>query len=102
VFLIPDGPGEAFEFGASAFDFAERLQTLVFVMLDLDIGMNAHLAAPFRWYDTRAYDRGKVFTGKDLEAAHEFGRYKDVDGDGIPYRTLPGASDTRRLFHRWH
>ena len=94
VLLIPDGPGEAFEFGASAFDFAERLQTLVFVMLDLDIGMNAHLTAPFRWDDTRAYDRGKVLSGEELETVREFGRYNDVDGDGIPYRTLPGAHPT--------
>ncbi|HEX3754741.1 MAG TPA: 2-oxoacid:acceptor oxidoreductase family protein, partial [Rhizomicrobium sp.] len=80
VLLIPDGPGEAFEFGASAFDFAERLQTLVFVMLDLDIGMNAHLTAPFRWDDARAYDRGKVLSGEELETVREFGRYNDVDG----------------------
>jgi 2-oxoglutarate ferredoxin oxidoreductase subunit alpha len=91
VLLIPDGPGETFEFGASAFDLAERLQTLVFVMLDLDIGMNSHLAAPFRWDDARAYDRGKVLTGEELETISEFGRYNDVDGDGVPYRTLPGA-----------
>jgi 2-oxoglutarate ferredoxin oxidoreductase subunit alpha len=91
VLLIPDGPGEAFEFGARAFDFAERLQTLVFVMLDLDIGMNSHLTAPFRWDDARVYDRGKVLSGEELEAARDFGRYNDVDGDGIPYRTLPGA-----------
>ncbi|HEY3624273.1 MAG TPA: 2-oxoacid:acceptor oxidoreductase subunit alpha [Roseiarcus sp.] len=94
VLLIPDGPGEAFEFGASAFDFAERLQTLVFVMLDLDIGMNAHLTAPFRWDDARAYDRGKVLSAEELETVREFGRYNDVDGDGIPYRTLPGAHPT--------
>jgi 2-oxoglutarate/2-oxoacid ferredoxin oxidoreductase subunit alpha len=92
--LIPDGPGEAFEFAASAFDFAERLQTLVFVMLDLDIGMNSHLTQPFRWDDTRAYDRGKVLTGVELETLSEFGRYNDVDGDGVPYRTLPGAHPT--------
>jgi 2-oxoglutarate/2-oxoacid ferredoxin oxidoreductase subunit alpha len=98
VLLIPDGPGEAFEFGASAFDFAERLQTLVFVMLDLDIGMNAHLTAPFRWDDARAYDRGKVLSGEDLETAREFGRYNDVDGDGIPYRTLPGTHPTRGAY----
>ena len=79
---------------ASAFDFAERLQTLVFVMLDLDIGMNSHLTAPFRWDDTRAYDRGKVLSGEELETVREFGRYNDVDGDGIPYRTLPGAHPT--------
>jgi 2-oxoglutarate/2-oxoacid ferredoxin oxidoreductase subunit alpha len=94
VLLIPDGPGEAFEFAASAFDFAERLQTLAFVMLDLDIGMNSHLTAPFRWDDARAYDRGKVLTGEELETISEFGRYNDVDGDGVPYRTLPGAHPT--------
>jgi 2-oxoglutarate ferredoxin oxidoreductase subunit alpha len=60
-------------------------------MLDLDIGMNSHLTAPFRWDDARAYDRGKVLTGKELETISEFGRYNDVDGDGVPYRTLPGA-----------
>jgi 2-oxoglutarate ferredoxin oxidoreductase subunit alpha len=98
VLLIPDGPGEAFEFGASAFDFAERLQTLVFVMLDLDIGMNGHLTAPFRWDDARAYDRGKVLSGEELETAREFGRYNDVDGDGIPYRTLPGTHPTRGAY----
>jgi len=98
VLLIPDGPGEAFEFGASAFDFAERLQTLVFVMLDLDIGMNAHLTAPFEWDDARAYDRGKVLSGEELETAREFGRYNDVDGDGIPYRTLPGTHPTRGAY----
>src|SRR5271168_3756131 len=94
VLLIPDGPAEAFEFAASAFDFAERLQTLVFVMLDLEIGMNSHLCAPFRWDDSRRFDRGKVLNGEELEHAVEFGRYNDVDGDGIPYRTLPGAHPT--------
>ena len=94
VLLIPDGPGEVFDFAASAFDFAERLQTLVFVMLDLDIGMNSHLTAPFRWDDARAYDRGKVLSAEELETIGEFGRYNDVDGDGVPYRTLPGAHPT--------
>ncbi len=95
VLLIPDGPGETFEFAVGAFDFAERLQTLVFVMLDLDIGMNSHLTTPFRWDDTRAYDRGKVLSGEELETAvRDFGRYNDIDGDGIPYRTLPGAHPT--------
>jgi 2-oxoglutarate ferredoxin oxidoreductase subunit alpha len=98
VLLIPDGPGETFEFAASAFDFAERLQTLVFVMLDLDIGMNSHLTAPFRWDDARAYDRGKVLSSEELETAHEFGRYNDVDGDGVPYRTLPGTHPTRGAY----
>jgi 2-oxoglutarate ferredoxin oxidoreductase subunit alpha len=98
VLLIPDGPSETFEFAASAFDFAERLQTLVFVMLDLDIGMNSHLTAPFRWDDARAYDRGKVLSGEELETAREFGRYNDIDGDGIPYRTLPGTHPTRGAY----
>jgi 2-oxoglutarate/2-oxoacid ferredoxin oxidoreductase subunit alpha len=67
-------------------------------MLDLDIGMNAHLTAPFRWDDARAYDRGKVLSGAELETAREFGRYNDIDGDGIPYRTLPGTHPTRGAY----
>jgi 2-oxoglutarate/2-oxoacid ferredoxin oxidoreductase subunit alpha len=98
VLLIPDGPNEAFEFAASAFDLAERLQTPVFVMLDLDIGMNSHLSAPFKWDDARAYDRGKVLSFDELEKAPNFGRYDDVDGDGIPYRTLPGGHPTRGAY----
>ncbi len=96
--LIPDGPNEAFEFAASAFDLAERLQTVVFVMLDLDIGMNSHLSAPFKWDDARTYDRGKVLSFEELEQAPNFGRYDDVDGDGIPYRTLPGGHPTRGAY----
>jgi 2-oxoglutarate/2-oxoacid ferredoxin oxidoreductase subunit alpha len=98
VLLIPDGPNEAFEFAASAFDLAERLQTVVFVMLDLDIGMNSHLCAPFKWDDARTYDRGKVLSFEELEKAPNFGRYDDVDGDGIPYRTLPGGHPTRGAY----
>jgi 2-oxoglutarate/2-oxoacid ferredoxin oxidoreductase subunit alpha len=98
VLLLPDGPGEAFEFGALAFDLAERLQTPIFVMLDLDIGMNSHLCEPFRWDDSRKFDRGKVMTAADLEAGREFGRYLDVDGDGIPWRTIPGTHPTRGAF----
>ena len=98
VLLIPDGPNEAFEFAARAFDLAERLQTVVFVMLDLDIGMNSHLSAPFQWDDARVYDRGKVLSFDKLEKAPNFGRYDDVDGDGIPYRTLPGAHPTRGAY----
>jgi 2-oxoglutarate ferredoxin oxidoreductase subunit alpha len=98
VLLIPDGPNEAFEFAASAFDLAERLQTVVFVMLDLDIGMNSHLSAPFKWDDARIYDRGKVLSFEELEKAPNFGRYDDVDGDGIPYRTLPGGHPTRGAY----
>ena len=67
VMLLPDGPGEAFEFGALAFDLAERLQTPIFVMLDLDIGMNSHLCRPFVWSDFRRYDRGKVLSAEELD-----------------------------------
>ena len=98
VLLIPNGPNEAFEFAADAFDLAERLQTPVFVMLDLDIGMNAHLSAPITWDDVRTYDRGKVLSFEELEKAPNFGRYDDVDGDGIPYRTLPGGHPTRGAY----
>ena len=98
ILLLPDGPGEAFEFGALAFDLAERLQTPIFVMLDLDIGMNSHLCEPFSWDDSRKYDRGKVMPSADLEAGREFGRYLDVDGDGIPWRTIPGAHPKRGAY----
>jgi 2-oxoglutarate/2-oxoacid ferredoxin oxidoreductase subunit alpha len=67
----------------------------VFVMTDLDIGMNQRLCKPFQWDDSREYDRGKVMTGEELEAGTEFGRYLDVDGDGIPYRTYPGTHPTK-------
>ncbi|MGZ5989626.1 MAG: 2-oxoacid:acceptor oxidoreductase subunit alpha, partial [Rhizomicrobium sp.] len=91
VLLFPEDPHEAFEFSAEAFDLAERLQTLVFVMLDLDIGMNDWLCRPLEWDDSRKYDRGKIMTAEDLEAGKLFGRYLDVDGDAIPYRTLPAT-----------
>ncbi|MBK6333931.1 MAG: 2-oxoacid:acceptor oxidoreductase subunit alpha [Thermomonas sp.] len=91
VLLFPEDPAECFGFAAEALDLADRLQTPVFVMSDLDIGMNQRLCAPFRWDDARRYDRGKVMTAEELEAGREFARYKDVDGDGIPYRTLPGT-----------
>ena len=91
VLLFPEDPAECFGFAAEALDLADRLQTPVFVMSDLDIGMNQRLCAPFRWDDARRYDRGKVMTAEELEAGGEFARYKDVDGDGIPYRTLPGT-----------
>jgi 2-oxoglutarate ferredoxin oxidoreductase subunit alpha len=91
VLLFPMDPHECFEFSALSFDLAERLQTPVFVMTDLDIGMNQRLAEPFRWDDSRQYDRGKVMTAEMLEGGADFGRYKDVDGDGIPFRTYPGT-----------
>jgi 2-oxoglutarate ferredoxin oxidoreductase subunit alpha len=95
VLLLPQDPGECFEFGALAFDLADRLQTTVFVMLDLDIGMNDWLTQPFAWDDSRRLDRGKVMTYDELEAGVDFGRYLDVDGDGIPFRTYPGVHPTR-------
>ncbi|MEQ1865054.1 MAG: 2-oxoacid:acceptor oxidoreductase subunit alpha [Micropepsaceae bacterium] len=98
VLLLPEDPGEAFEFAAQSFDLAERLQTPIFVLLDLDIGMNDWLTKPFQWDDTRAYDRGKVMTFEELEAGKEFGRYLDVDGDGIPFRTLPGTHPNKGAY----
>jgi len=73
-----------------AFDLAERFQTIVFVMSDLDLGMNNWMADPFK-YPERPIDRGKVLDKADLERLGGFQRYKDVDGDGIGYRTLPGT-----------
>jgi 2-oxoglutarate ferredoxin oxidoreductase subunit alpha len=98
VLLFPEDPTECFEFAALALDLADRLQTPVFLMSDLDIGMNQRLAEPLQWDDTRVYDRGKVMTYEDLEAGRPFARYMDVDGDGIPYRTYPGTHPTRGAY----
>jgi 2-oxoglutarate ferredoxin oxidoreductase subunit alpha len=96
--LLPKDPGECFEFGALAFDLADRLQTTVFVMLDLDIGMNEWLCQPLGWDDDHVLDRGKVMTHADLESGREFGRYLEVDGDGVPYRTYPGTHPDKGSF----
>src|SRR5437879_2445886 len=98
VLLFPEDPYECFEMGAQAFDLAERLQTPVFMMTDLDIGMNQRLCNPLVWDDARRYDRGKLMTDKMLDAGMEFGRYLDVDADGIPYRTLPGTHPTKGAY----
>ncbi|MBP6404486.1 MAG: 2-oxoacid:acceptor oxidoreductase subunit alpha [Ramlibacter sp.] len=95
VLLFPQDPTECFEHSAAALDLADRLQTPVFVMTDLDIGMNQRLCEPFAWDDSRPLDRGKVMTAAELDAGRDFGRYKDVDGDGIPWRTLPGTHPTK-------
>ena len=95
VMLLPQDPHECFQHGAIALDLADRLQTPIFVMTDLDIGMNQRLCQPFEWDPGRQYDRGKVMTAAELEAGKDFGRYKDVDGDGIPWRTLPGTHATK-------
>ena len=98
VLLFPEDPAETFDFAAQAFDLADRLQTPIFVMLDLDIGMNHRLCRPLTWDDNRRYDRGKVMTAAELDRGKDFGRYLDVDGDGIPYRTYPGTHPTKGSF----
>jgi 2-oxoglutarate ferredoxin oxidoreductase subunit alpha len=91
VILFPATPAECFEFAGTAFDLAERLQTPVFVLSDLDLGMNYWISDKFV-YPEKPMDRGKVLTADDIiELKGSWGRYKDVDGDGIPYRTLPGT-----------
>ena len=91
VLLIPSDPKECFEFAAEAFDLADRIQTPIIVLSDLDLGMNDWTCPEFKWDDTKSFDKGKVLHAKDLEEIENFGRYLDVDGDGIPYRTYPGA-----------
>jgi 2-oxoglutarate ferredoxin oxidoreductase subunit alpha len=98
VLLFPEDPYECFEFAALSFDLADRLQTPIFMMLDLEIGMNDRLCKPLIWDDSRKLDRGKVMTAEELEAGKDFGRYLDVDGDGIPYRTYPGTHPSRGAF----
>jgi len=98
VVLLPEDPHECFEFGSASFDLADRLQTPVFVLLDLDIGMNDWLCEPFAWDDNRRLDRGKVMTAEELEAGRTFGRYLDADGDGIPFRTYPGTHPQKGAF----
>jgi len=98
VLLFPEDPKECFDFSAQALDLADRLQTPIFVLTDLDIGMNQRLCAPFAWDDARDYDRGKVMTAEELEAGKDFGRYKDVDGDGIPWRTYPSTHPSKGAY----
>ncbi len=99
VLLFPEDPRECFDFSAAALDLADRLQTPIFVMSDLDIGMNHRLCAPLAWDDSRRYDRGKLMTAAQLETSRKFfGRYLDVDGDGIPWRTLPATHPTRGAY----
>lgn len=90
--LIPSSPEECFEMAGQAFDLAEELQTPVFVMLDLDLGMNYWMADKFE-YPTKPFKRGKVLSSEDLDRLGSFERYRDVDGDGVCYRTLPGTEN---------
>jgi 2-oxoglutarate ferredoxin oxidoreductase subunit alpha len=91
VLLFPSTPKECFDFGAMSFDLAERLQTPIILLTDLDLGMNDNMSDPLVWDDTRQYDRGKVLNAADLDRIERFGRYLDVDGDAICYRTYPGT-----------
>ncbi len=91
VLLFPSSPTECFEFAARAFDIADRLQSPVIVMSDLELGMNEQMCDPLNWDDKHEYDRGKVLNAAQLEEIGKFGRYLDVDGDGISYRTYPGT-----------
>lgn len=100
VCLYPSTPKECFDFGALSFDLAERLQTPVIIVSDLDLGMNDNMSAPLEWEEGRRYDRGKVLDEAQLDAMQEerYGRYLDVDGDAIPYRTYPGTHPTKGAF----
>jgi len=98
VLLFPATPKECFELTAKSFELAEYLQTLVVLMTDLDLGMNDHMSDPFEWDDAHEYNRGKVLTTEELENMGRYGRYLDVDGDGIPYRTIPGTHPTKGGF----
>ncbi|MFZ0216298.1 MAG: 2-oxoacid:acceptor oxidoreductase subunit alpha, partial [Candidatus Dormiibacterota bacterium] len=92
--LLPATVGEVYDFAQDAFDLADRLQTPVFVLSDLDLGMNLWMSPPLP-YPARPFDRGKVLAAEDLERLDgDWGRYRDVDGDGIGYRTLPGTEHT--------
>ena len=95
VLLFPSDPKECFEMAAQSFDLAEILQTPIIVMSDLDIGMNDWVTDPLQWDDNTKFQRGKVLKKKDLDDLVNWGRYLDVDGDGIPYRTLPGTHETK-------
>lgn len=96
--LFPATPKECFDFAVEALDLADRLQTPIMVLSDLELGMNDNLSEPFDWDDDRQYDRGKVLTADDLDQMEVFGRYLDVDGDGIGYRTYPGTHPEKGAF----
>jgi len=98
VLVFPSTPKECFEMTAEALDLAESLQTPIIMMTDLDLGMNDHMSEPFHWDDNRKYNRGKVLNASQLEELPRFGRYLDVDGDGITYRTIPGTHPTKGSF----
>jgi len=98
VLLFPSTPKECFDFGAMAFDLAERLQTPIILMTDLDLGMNDNMSEPLVWDDTRKYDRGKILSAEELDQIEDYGRYLDSDGDAICYRTFPGTHPEKGSF----
>lgn len=98
VLLFPANPKECFDMTADAFDLAEQLQTPVIMLTDLDLGMNDHISEPYEWNDLRQYKRGKVLSAEDLDNVEKWGRYLDKDGDGVPYRTLPGTHPEKGSF----
>lgn len=98
VLLFPSTPREGFDMAADAFDLAERLQTPIIMLTDLDLGMNDNMSAPLEWDDSRTYDRGKVLSAEDLDNMEKFGRYQDVDGDALCYRTYPGTHPSKGSF----
>lgn len=98
ILLFPADPYECFEMSAQAFDIADQLQTPVIIMSDLDLGMNDHLSAPFTWDDNQPYQLGKVLSAEQLDSLENYGRYQDVDDDGICYRTLPGTHPDKGAF----
>ena len=98
ILLFPGDPKECFEMSARAFDISERLQTPVIVMSDLDMGMNDWIVDPLEWDEKYKYDRGKVLKAKELDELEMWGRYLDIDGDGVPYRTIPGTHESKGAF----
>ncbi len=98
ILLFPSDPRECFDQTAQAFDIAERMQTPVILLTDLDLGMNDWMSDPLEWNDQHHYDRGKVMSAEDLESGKTFGRYLDLDGDGIPWRTYPGTHPTKGAY----
>jgi 2-oxoglutarate ferredoxin oxidoreductase subunit alpha len=98
VLLFPSTPKECFDYTVECFDLADRLQTPIILMSDLDLGMNNHMSDPIEWDDSRKYDLGKVLNAEDLDKLEKYGRYLDVDGDGICYRTIPSTHPTKGSF----
>jgi 2-oxoglutarate ferredoxin oxidoreductase subunit alpha len=98
VLLFPATPKECFDMTADAFDLAEQLQTPIIMLTDLELGMNDHLSPPLKWDDKRSYKRGKTLNAEQLDKIERFGRYLDVDGDGICYRTIPGTHPSKGAF----